>query len=238
MQNDQPHFAAVQSGANSHDPRVSVIVRSMDRPTLFEALESVAAQTWSNIEIVVVDARGQGHGELPKLSGNIPVRLISRGRPLARSEAANVGLDEALGDFLCFLDDDDLFMPDHISNLLSVLTAEPGFLAAYSGVRVEVYGAASKEPERVFDFNQDYSRATLRGRNYIPMHAALFSRNLTVEHGCKFDERFHLFEDWDFWLQLCQYTDFLHDRESVQFTEMPVHPGWSTKIHLISRPIG
>jgi GT2 family glycosyltransferase/glycosyltransferase involved in cell wall biosynthesis/predicted nucleic acid-binding Zn-ribbon protein len=218
MQKNPQKPDLVQDATVIETPLVSVLVRSMDRPSLLSALESVAAQTWQNLEVVAVNATGLAHSELPERIGTVPIRLVDTGAPLRRSQAANAGLETARGDYLCFLDDDDLFMPEHIESLLSALGGQPDFKAAYSGVRVEVYGpdGTSGSPERTFDFNQDYSREALWGRNYIPMHAMLFMRDLIRDRGCRFDESFDLFEDWDFWLQLSQYTDFLHvDRVSA-----------------------
>ena len=46
--------------------------------------------------------------------------------------------------------------------------------------------------------------------NYIPIHAMLFERSL-LSKGCRFDENFEIYEDWDFWLQLNQHTEFYHN---------------------------
>ena len=52
--------------------------------------------------------------------------------------------------------------------------------------------------------------------NYIPIHSVLFSRGL-VEQGCHFDESFDIYEDWDFWLQVSQHTDFIHIDKQTAF---------------------
>jgi hypothetical protein len=53
-------------------PLVSIIVRSMDRRTLPETLDSIAAQTYANLEVVVVLALGSRHHPLPPLQTIIP----------------------------------------------------------------------------------------------------------------------------------------------------------------------
>jgi len=191
------------------EPLVSVIVRSMDRESLKEALDSISAQTWPAIEILVVNAKGP-HRDLPPSWGPHPLKVLSKGHPLPRSEAANLGLKAAQGTYASFLDDDDLLFEDHLGSLISKLEKTPDIRAIYSGVRVEVYEKDSKSPIRSFDFNAPFNLQRLRGRNYIPIHAMLFERSLIIQDRCCFDETLDLFEDWDFWLQLSQHTPFLH----------------------------
>ena len=191
------------------EPLVSVVVRSMDRESLYEALDSISAQTWPFIEILVVNAKG-AHRDLPSTWGPHPLKVLSKDHPLPRSEAANLGLKAAQGTYASFLDDDDLLFEDHLQSLISKLEKTPDIRAIYSGVRVEVYEKDSKSPIRSFDFNEPFNLQRLRGRNYIPIHAMLFERSLITQDRCCFDETLDLFEDWDFWLQLSQHTPFLH----------------------------
>lgn len=185
-------------------PLVSVIIRSMDRPTLSDALDSVALQTYPNIEVVLVDAKGEGHREVGEWCGRFPLRTVGAGRQMKRSQAANLGLESASGTCLIFLDDDDLFDSEHIANLVETLNASNNYLAAYAGVRVE-----NKEGGIVGVYNQDFAAARLMAGNFIPIHAVLFKRELVVQ-GCRFDESFDSYEDWDFWLQVARKTDFAH----------------------------
>jgi len=194
----------VAEGLSSSVPLVSVIIRSIGRPSLHEALDSVACQSHSAIEAVVVNAKGHGHPELPEYIGDMPVRLVDPGVPLLRSAAANAGLDTAHGKYLIFLDDDDLFEPTHIEGLLRTLTAHPEALLAYSDVRI-----VSADGATIGLFNQDYLGARLWSGNYLPIHAVLFERSL-VKHGCRFDEALDSYEDWDFWLQASRLSTFAH----------------------------
>ena len=111
-------------------PLVSVIVRSMDRQHLQEALDSLASQNYANLEVLVVNATGTSHRALGAVCGQFPLRMVEPGVPLQRSQAANAGLDAALGDYLMFLDDDDWFGPDHVSNLVAAVTHSTTCLVA------------------------------------------------------------------------------------------------------------
>lgn len=188
-------------------PLVSVIIRSMDRATLSDALDSVALQTYPNIEVVVVNAIGGTHREIGEWCGRFPLRIFGSGRPLKRSHAANCGLDLARGEYCIFLDDDDFFDPDHIANLIESLKNARNCLAAYTGVRIEGEAGIISGV-----FNQSFSAARLMAGNFIPIHAVLFKRVL-VEQGCRFDENLDSYEDWDFWLQVARKTDFVHSEK-------------------------
>ena len=189
--------------AAGDEPLVSVLVRSTDRPTLDEALDSVAVQTYGNVEIVVVDACGR-HRQLPTEWKGMTLRLVSRGERLPRAAAANVALEAARGDWLLFLDDDDLLLPDHLQRLVACVRRQGAGCAAYAGVRV--VGPDGVELE-VFD--EPEAAVRLWATNVLPIHAVLFPRTV-VEEGARFDEHLDPYEDWDFWLRLTGYVRLVH----------------------------
>jgi tetratricopeptide (TPR) repeat protein len=183
------------------EPLVSVLIRSMGRPMLQTAIDSIAAQDYPNIEVTIVAASGAAHPAVAAQCGPFPQHLVGNGNRLPRADAANFGLDSARGDYCVFLDDDDFHDPDHVSGLMTALAANPGMRVAYS--RVRVIGADGRERAV---FGSLYDRLALHERNYIQIGAALFERGLAAS--CRFDPAVGAYDDWDFWLQCSECTEF------------------------------
>nr|WP_315488475.1 glycosyltransferase [uncultured Rhodoferax sp.] len=183
---------------------VSVLIRSMDRAFLAQALGSVALQTYPNIEVVVLAVR-PNHTALDSLCGKFPLRLVVSDETLLRSAAANRAMAAARGEFLIFLDDDDWMMPGHIARLVEVLTRLPQTQAVYTGIGL--VDAEGKPMGQTFDLPFDPIRQM--AGNLTPIHAVLF-RASVLSQGCHFDEALDRLEDWDFWLQIANLAPMVH----------------------------
>ena len=184
--------------------QVSIICRTLGRPELQQALQSIASQDYANIEIVLVDAAGENTLD-STAAGDRPLVLVTPGVALSRSQAANAGLEAAHGKYIQFLDDDDWIDSNHVSQLVSTLESNDETAAAYSSTQKT--NAAGDSLDYVF--KEDFDPILLMRDNYIPIHSILFDSSL-LENGCSFDEAFDIYEDWDFWLQLSQHTNFQH----------------------------
>jgi glycosyltransferase involved in cell wall biosynthesis len=115
-------------------PRFSIVLATRDRPALFtEALGSVLAQSHDDREIIVVNDGSQPNngdaysaflGPVQQMLGE-RLRLVAlRHRPRGHgpSYALNVGVEEARGRYVCFLDDDDLWTdPEHLARAAMIL---------------------------------------------------------------------------------------------------------------------
>lgn len=184
-------------------PLISVLIRTKDRPELLKnALESVSRQSYKKLEVNIVNDGGVDVQSVVDAFNfdycHVKTHNISQGR----AAAANALLDMTQGGYAIFLDDDDTFDADHIENLVNLIMKNLSVLAAYSGIRV---GNDLNMPP----YNEPYNAALLRRMNFIPFHAVLFSSKL-LEMGCQFDESLLVYEDWDFWLQVSQHTEFYH----------------------------
>ncbi|MCL2871416.1 MAG: glycosyltransferase [Betaproteobacteria bacterium] len=184
-----------------NSPRVSVIVRSMARESLATALASLAAQTWPNLEILVVAACGPSHPPLEERAGPHSLRLVTSETKLSRPLAANVGVQAATGEWFTFLDDDDEFLPEHIANLVGAASR-----AEDAGV-VHTLAQAVFNDGRRESFGQPCALVELYTRNFIHLSATLVSKSL-IAAGCSFDPSLDIHEDWDFFLQCAQRTKF------------------------------
>ena len=195
----------VTEKASEKGKLVSVICRTVGRPELAQALESISSQGYPHIELVLVNATKRDLSLFEILLESVNTVMVYPEQVLKRSEAANAGLEAASGDYLMFLDDDDWIDTDHIASLVDYLDTHDDIRAVYSSVQK----SNSKGENIPYVFAHDYDPLTLMRDNYIPIHAMLFSRSL-LDEGCLFDEEFDIYEDWDFWLQLSRYTNFHH----------------------------
>jgi LmbE family N-acetylglucosaminyl deacetylase/glycosyltransferase involved in cell wall biosynthesis len=182
---------------------ISVIIRTKDRPALLaEAIRS-ARDTGYPCEIVVVN----DGGAKPDVEG---VTLVEHETSRGRAEAANAGVRAASNAYIAFLDDDDLFYPEHLPTLANA--ARSAHAACYSDavsafLRPGPHGSYETHT-RLRLFAQDYDRELLLLDNYIPLPALLVERATFLDLG-GFDPEFDLFEDWDFLIRLSQRGSFL-----------------------------
>ncbi len=122
-------------------PKVSVVIPCYNAGShIGETLDSVFAQTWPNIEVIVVDD-GSTDDSAAVVKGHGSATLIcqdNRGAAAAR----NRGLAESSGDFLQFLDADDIIDPDKISLQMARLHDRPDSVASAE------WGRFSESPAR------------------------------------------------------------------------------------------
>jgi len=187
-------------------PLVSVLVRTMGDAHLPRTLASVMAQTYPRIEAVVVaaHARTRAPADLPSRP-DVPFRWVCTGQRLSRPEAANAALDAASGDLLIFLDDDDLWSPEHVHKLVSGYQEFSADVAVHTDVQV-----IGEHGQELIRYDQPFSACRLAFTNVLPIHSVLFERRLVRELGCRFDPTLPVLEDWDFWLQVARQGEIRH----------------------------
>jgi LmbE family N-acetylglucosaminyl deacetylase len=178
---------------------VSVVVRTKDRPALLaEAIASIRA-TGYPAEIVVVNDGGAA----PDVDS---VTLVAHESSRGRSEAANAGVKAATNEYVAFLDDDDLYYPEHLSTLANAARASNA-AAWYSDAVSAFIDGEKRQAMRIYA--RDFDRELLLVDNYIPLPTLLLRRAEFLDLG-GFDAAFDLFEDWDFLIRLSQRGAFVH----------------------------
>lgn len=179
---------------------VSVIIPVRNRPVLLrEAVESVLAQTYRPIEILIVDDSTDRTVDVIRelVAANPGVISVRPQDGRGIGAARNIGLAEARGEFIQFLDSDDVLMPDKFARQVAGLRANPACGISYCATReyrilAEPQDVAARRSgealPRLFP-------ALLRGRVW-PSPSPLYRRSVTdaigpFSHCAKY-------EDWDY----------------------------------------
>jgi glycosyltransferase involved in cell wall biosynthesis len=185
-----------------YQPRVSVIIPTYNRPKLLqEAIESALAQTYPNVEIIVVDDGSTDNtAEIAAQYGGKVTYIKQANQDVAA--ARNTGGRAASGEYLTFLDDDDLIMPTKIARQVQVLLSRP----EVGLVHCRFY-YANEEGEPVYQVGQlpegDILPRLLRN-NFVWVGAPLIHRRCLDQVGW-FDEQIPaITADWDMWLRIAQ----------------------------------
>ncbi len=115
-------------------PVISVIVPVYNSSTYLEqCLDSIAAQTYRNMEIILVDdGSSDSSADICRHYASTDNRFlfISHAANQGQSAARNTGLAEATGDYIAFVDSDDIISPTLMESLHQLLTANHAQLAA------------------------------------------------------------------------------------------------------------
>ncbi|MGC8979250.1 glycosyltransferase [Caldisericum sp.] len=192
-------------------PLVSVIIRTMNRPTMLKtALCSIANQTYSNIEVVVIEDGPPLSGKIIEGFRQLNIVYTYMQENVGRCKSGNLGLETAKGEYIIFLDDDDIFYPDHVEVLVNALNKNPTYLAAYA-YSFEAKTKMIKNEyvyEKLISYNKSFDKNELTIRNLFPLQSVMFHRSLYEKYG-GFDEKLEVLEDWDLWRRFSQSTDFL-----------------------------
>jgi hypothetical protein len=187
-------------------PRVSIIIPCRNGATwLGEAIESCLGQSWANLQIIVVD-NGSTDGSL-----DLAKRYEARGitvlecKPAGASAARNVGLKQADGDLIQFLDADDRLDTDKIRRQVERLDAAPAASVA-SGAWVRFARDPSKAvfaPEAVWrDFApEDFLISSWLGGGMMPNFSWLTPRTV-IERAGPWNETLSVYDDGEFFCRV------------------------------------
>ncbi|MCM8775444.1 MAG: glycosyltransferase [Candidatus Omnitrophica bacterium] len=212
--------------------RVSIIIPTYNRKHLVsDAIESVLAQTYKDYEIIVVDD-GSTDGTEEMIRSKYGDRLhYIRQTNQGISAARNAGIRSAKGDFIAFLDSDDMWLPEKLEKQITYLDQHSnlGFLCT----RFKAYSIHNKDAVRFGPegFSTKFAEL-LMSDNFIPTSTVMVRRAVLDDVGL-FDPDIPTYEDFDLWLRIAKKYPFdcLQDILTI-YREHPQNTGKdSSKVH-------
>lgn len=220
----------IESDSDKQLPLVSVITRTYQGrgALLLECLQSVAHQSYPNIEHVIVEDGGDTLASVVETfraaypSANVSYHSLPKG---GRCETGNRGLALAEGELMMFLDDDDLLFADHVEVCVAELQQDDTLMAAY-GLAWEVetefddehYEEKSHATPDIH--HQPFDREVLKRYNYIPIQAIVFRRRCFEKHG-GFDPELDNLEDWNLWIRYASEGRFAYIPKTTSMFRTP-----------------
>jgi glycosyltransferase involved in cell wall biosynthesis len=196
------------------NPAISVIVPTHNRPHLLaRALESIGNQTYNDYEIIVVQDGGESVAEVVSKarSNGLPVRLFIHSESKGLSGARNTALRNSRGKWIAYLDDDNLFLPGHLQTLLQKLEekdAQIAYTRSYT-VSEAFEGGHWVEKSRNIYQSGIFETDSFLKTNITPVLNVMHARFCWEVVG-EFDESLPLLEDWDYWIRLSRYWNFVY----------------------------
>ncbi len=194
---------------NMADARVSIIMNCRNcEEYLRESLESVRAQTYAHWEIIFYDNLSSDGSAAIAQNFDPRLRYIRGEAPLSLGAARNRALAAANGEFVAFLDCDDMWLPDKLASQIGVFEADPAadfvygsyyFLRKKSGVWQRKLGLKGKHPEgNVF--------AAFLKHYPVNLQTVMLRRNTLARLDEWFDETLNLSEEYDLFMRMLHFS--------------------------------
>lgn len=192
-------------------PLVSVVVPTFNRRDDLEVtLRSIAAQTYENMEVIVVNDAGES---VDDIVAHFPrVRVIDRPQNGSIAATRNDGIRAAAGVYVAFIDDDDAFFPEHVAELVEALERSGGSFARSDAVTryVESDSAGGR---RTFCYKMEMDLYASLSDLYVNNHfncMVVMVRREAFERCGFFDESLPSTEDYEMWLRLSTQYPIVH----------------------------
>ncbi|MGF1755047.1 glycosyltransferase [Vibrio makurazakiensis] len=194
--------------------KVSVIIPTYNcMAFLPKAIDSVLEQTHQDIELIIIDDNSADKTDAYLKTLTDPRISVITTTGVGASQARNMGINQACGDFIAFLDADDFWLPEKLELQLALHAAHPSL-----GMSFTNYDHLTEQYQSIVDCFSYWEQFHGEERLFIPLNNAL---EFTIQNNIigtstvmvkadvltqmkAFDAEIEYGEDWDLWLRICE----------------------------------
>lgn len=191
---------------------VSVVLATYNcREYIGQAIESILSQTYSNLELHVVDdGSTDGTREEVERFFRDPRFHYHYQANAGQTVAKNHGIRRSRGEFIGFCDADDVWLPEKLALQMPAFGEHAQLGVVYSRAALFDAQGAPVEPDRSDEPTYHSGRVTseLFKINFIPFGTAVVRRRCLEQVG-GFDEQYRMSIDWELWLRISLHYEFL-----------------------------
>ena len=192
-----------------NNPLVTAVITTHNRKDLvLNAITSVQNQTYSNLEIIVVDDHStDGTKEIiEKYINGTSICYIYNTDDLGGNHIRNIGIMAAKGDCVAFLDDDDEWFPEKIERQVAFIRQNPRVGAVFCG-RIMVWDSGERRKSDLSLLpNGDYSQKIFKGCFFST--SCFFVKKELLLQCNMFDESLKYWQEFELYMRLAQITQF------------------------------
>jgi glycosyltransferase involved in cell wall biosynthesis len=211
-----PHNNTVmtEGSQSAMGPMVSIIIPTFNRPLyLAQAISSAVRQRYSNIQIIVVNDGGCDVSSIVKSFCDPRIVFINRQENRGKAFSLNEAIASVKGEYIAYLDDDDIYYPQHIGTLVEAIEKHPDCGVAYTDLyksycRIEPNGSRTVL-SKVVEISRDFDRFLMFYFNHVLHVSCLHRRDLLDKTG-PYNEKLNVLIDWDMTRRLAFFSDFYH----------------------------
>ncbi|CAH1522044.1 putative Glyco_trans_2-like domain-containing protein [Vibrio owensii] len=194
---------------------ISVIIPTKNRPFFLErAYNSILNQSIQVNEIIVVDDCSDFQ-QYEFLNDN-RVKLIRNSTSLGGAASRNIGVSNATGDIIMFLDDDDSWDIDKVKNQINFFKDDKIGIV-FSGKKVVYDSDLDKVVREIIPTKNVVNFSSLCECNHVGSTSSVALRRKDFEKALGFDTKLMCFQDYDLWLRVCKSKTAIFDNSSNVF---------------------
>ena len=226
-------------------PTVSVVIPAYGHADYIVAtLTAVFRQSFRDFEIVVINDGSPDHtaAVLQPFVASGRIRYFEQ-KNAGQAAARNAGLQQARGEFIAYLDDDDIWPEDKLAWQVANLRSHPESVVAYGFAHLKGNGQDFRHPRETGP-SGDVRDAVLGG-NFIVSPGQVLIRATDLRAIGGFDEKIRGADDWDLWVRLAQRGAFEYEERCALRYRYHAHNAsrntramFEAQMHVLTKHLG
>ncbi len=183
-------------------PRVSIVVPTHNRlPQLKRAVASALSQTHGDRELIVVDD-ASSDGTADWLADQPALRAVRAAGAGGAGAARNRGIEQATGDFVAFLDDDDTWHTTYLERQVATLSSHPRAALSFAGHIEVAADGSTRQPDTVALMPYSCPVVRMLAEGFIHTMSVVMCRRRVFDSVGTFDEALAIVQDYDWYARL------------------------------------